>query len=155
MALKENDVVRSSGDLQQPLNEQLANWAVSYVKLHQFHWFVKGPHFQELHAKFEELYEMAAASLDQLAERMLSVGLKPASTMKEYLSLATIQEGSGGRDTDMLAAVATDFGTMAEGMKQAAEIADELGDTPTADLLNEHINELQKQIWMLNATLGK
>jgi len=84
-----------TGKLADSLNVQLANWSVLYVKLHHFHWYVTGPHFSVLHAKFEELYDLAAESLDDLAERILTIGGKPASTMKEYLSLATIREAEG------------------------------------------------------------
>jgi starvation-inducible DNA-binding protein len=158
MAVKEKDLGKPAKELQQSLNEQLANWTVVYVKLHHFHWFVKGPHFQVLHEKFEELYNMASLELDKLAERMLAIGLKPASTMKEYLSLSTLNEGgkAGEKETDMIASVVMDFEKMVEGLKEAAEIAEEEAeDGSTADLLYGQIEELQKQIWMLNSTLGK
>ncbi|WP_374718123.1 Dps family protein, partial [Neobacillus sp.] len=53
------------------LNKQIANWAVLYLKLHNYHWFVKGDQFFTLHAKFEEFYNEAADHLDELAERLL------------------------------------------------------------------------------------
>jgi starvation-inducible DNA-binding protein len=158
MSVKEKDLGKPAKELQQTLNEQLANWSVSYFKLHHFHWFVKGPHFQVLHEKFEELYNMAALELDKLAERMLAIGLVPASTMKEFLSLSTLKEGgkAGENETDMLANTVADFEKMVEGLKEAAEIAEEQAeDGSTADLLYGQIEELQKQIWMLNSTLGK
>ena len=57
--------------IQTNLNEQIANWSVHYTKLHRFHWYVKGPAFFTLHAKFEELYNAAALTVDQIAERLL------------------------------------------------------------------------------------
>jgi starvation-inducible DNA-binding protein len=157
MAMTHADVAKSDQPLGRMLNEQLANWAVVYFKLHHFHWYVKGPNFQDQHKKFEELYNMAAANLDELAERMLAIGLQPASTMQEYLSLATVKESakSGESANEMLAGTASDFGKMAEGMKKAAAIADEAKDGATADMLYGHIEALEKQMWMLNATLGK
>lgn len=41
------------------LNKQVANWNVLYVKLHNYHWYVTGPHFFTLHEKFEEFYNEA------------------------------------------------------------------------------------------------
>ncbi|WP_123042287.1 Dps family protein [Cohnella candidum] len=158
MAVKEKDLAKPAKQLQQTLNEQLANWSVAYFKLHHFHWYVKGPHFPVLHAKFEELYNLSALKLDELAERMLAIGLEPASTMKEYLSLASIKEGgkTGGNEADMLEIVVADFEKMAEGLKEAGTMAEEEAeDGPTADLLYGQVEELQKQIWMLKATLGK
>ena len=43
-------------DVVKELNQQVANWTVAYTKLHNFHWYVKGPNFFSLHEKFEELY---------------------------------------------------------------------------------------------------
>ncbi|TJY42033.1 DNA starvation/stationary phase protection protein [Cohnella pontilimi] len=156
MAVKEPG--KKTAKLQDTLNEQLANWWVMYVKLHHFHWYVKGPHFPVLHVKFEELYEMAAKKLDELAERMLAIGLEPSSTMKEYLSVSHIKEGgkAGADDTDILETIVDDFAKMVDGLKKATQIAEEeFEDTATADMLNEHIEDLQKQMWMLNATIGK
>ena len=78
--------------IQSQLNLQIANWSVLYTKLHRFHWYVKGPTFFTLHAKFEELYNQAGLVVDQLAERLLAIGGQPIATMKEYLETASIQE---------------------------------------------------------------
>lgn len=157
MAVKEQDLKKKTDNLQQALNEQLANWAVMYVKLHHVHWYVKGPHFKSLHEKFEELYGMAGMKLDELAERMLAIDMQPASMMKEYLELATIREKDlrGEKDTAMVQSIATDFEKMIEGSKQAAELAEQSDDAATADIVTGHVEDLQKQLWMLNAILGK
>lgn len=141
--------------LQDSINEQLANWAVLYVKLHHFHWYVKGPHFPVLHVKFHELYELAALKLDELAERLLAIEGKPASTMKEYLSLATIKEANKAvTENDMLSATIADLKALAEGLTETAKIAEEAKDDATADVIIGQVEDLQKQLWMLKATLG-
>lgn len=157
MAVKEQALQSGAGKLQQVLNEQLANWAVLYVKLHHHHWYVKGPHFETLHAKFEELYNMAASNMDELAERMLAIGLKPASAMKDYLALASIREAEqqSASDQDMLASTVNDFTTIATGLKTAIQLAEGEQDTATADILIGYLQELEKQMWMLNAMMGK
>lgn len=142
--------------LHDSMNVQLSNWSVLYVKLHHFHWYVKGPHFPTLHVKFEELYELAALKLDELAERILSIEGKPASTMKEFLSLATIKEVNKTQsENDMLSATIADLEGLVKGLEETATIAeDEAKDDATADLLTGQVEELQKQIWMLKSTLG-
>lgn len=55
------------------VNKQIANWTVLYTKLHNYHWYVTGPDFFTLHAKFEELYNEAALHIDELAERLLAL----------------------------------------------------------------------------------
>src|SRR5690606_6465477 len=107
--------------------------------------------------KFEELYDMAAAKLDELAERMLAIGMQPASMMKEYLELAAIKEKDlrGEKDTAMVQSIAADFQKMIEGSKQAVKQAEHSDDAATADIVTGHIEDMQKQVWMLNAILGK
>lgn len=141
--------------LHDAMNVQLSNWAVLYVKLHHFHWYVKGPHFQTLHAKFEELYDLAAEKLDELAERILTIGGRPLSTMKEYLERAELQEADkSGSEANMLQQAVQDLRALVAGLQTTAKLADEAGDDATTDLFVGQIGELQKQIWLLSASLG-
>ena len=95
--------------IQSELNLQIANWSVLYTKLHRFHWYVKGPLFFTLHAKFEELYDEAALVVDQVAERLLAVQGEPIATMKEYLETASIQESNNEtKASDMVATLVKD-----------------------------------------------
>ncbi|TVX97113.1 Dps family protein [Cohnella terricola] len=137
------------------LNVQLSNWSVLYIKLHHYHWYVKGPHFPVLHAKFEELYELAALKLDELAERILAIEGNPVSTMKEFLAHATIKEADKAKsENDMLSATIADLRELIEGLQAASEAAEDGKDTATADILTGQIEELQKQVWMLKSTLS-
>ena len=141
-------------NVKKALNKQVANFAVLYIKLHNYHWFVKGNLFYTLHEKFEELYDEVTGYFDEVAERLLMIGGRPAATMKEYLSLASIQEASGNESTEeMVQAIVKDFETvnaeLAEGIKAAAEAADEV----TVDLFVTISKDLQKNIWMLKTLL--
>ncbi|MEK3731503.1 MULTISPECIES: Dps family protein [Paenibacillus] len=143
-------------ELQQVLNVQVANWSLLGVKLHHYHWYVKGPQFFVLHEKFEALYNAAAGYVDELAERLLAIGGKPSGTMSEYLKLATISEAAGENTSEqMVQQLVADFGVLAEELKQGIEVAGSLGDDATADLLTGMVADVQKQAWMLNAFLGK
>lgn len=143
-------------DLFQALNKQLANWSVMYIKLHHYHWYVSGPQFFTLHAKFQELYEEATLHADEIAERILALGGAPLATMKEYLSTASVTEAGGGETAEqMTEAVANDFATLTGELKQAMAIAQELGDETTSDMLLAIHTGLEKHIWMLRSFLGR
>ncbi len=143
-------------DLQTVLNRQLANWSVLYFKLHHYHWFVKGDQFFELHQKFEEFYNEAALTLDQIAEFLLAKGGAPISTMKEFLDKATIKEASGNeKAAEMVQQVIQDFKTISEETKVAIKEADNAGDAAAADLLTGLVSKLEKHIWMLTAYSAK
>lgn len=138
------------------LNVQIANWSVLNTKLHRFHWFVKGPLFFTLHEKFEELYNEAAGVVDEAAERLLAIGGTPAATMKEYLSVATLEESAGERKAeDMVAGLAADYQHLKEELVSLAKIAEALEDQVTADFAIGLIEKLDTHIWMLNAYVGE
>lgn len=138
------------------LNKQVANMGLLYVKLHNYHWYVKGEGFYTLHAKFQELYDEIAKHYDDLAERLLSLGGRPVGTMAETLKLSTLQEASGSEEAGtMVGQLIQDFTTVANEMKEGIAAADSAGDQPTADMLTSIRNSLEKHCWMLRAYLGK
>ncbi|NBI27481.1 Dps family protein [Chengkuizengella marina] len=138
------------------LNQQLANMNVLYTKLHHYHWFVKGEHFFTLHEKFEELYNEVTGYSDEIAENMLASGAIPASSLKDYLTLSTIEEAAEGLSSnEMVQSVINDFFQIGVEMKQAIELADHENAIRIADLLEGIVISLEKHQWMLNAYLGK
>lgn len=141
-------------ELYKALNVQIANWSVLYTKLHRFHWYVKGPHFFTLHEKFEELYNEAAANVDEIAERLLTIGGQPIATMKEYLEVATIsEEGNEKTANEMVQTVVNDYKAIKEQLLELAELADNNHDVITNDLAIGIIENIDKHIWMLSAYL--
>ena len=138
------------------LNKQIANWSVLYTKLHNYHWYVKGGQFFTLHVKFEEFYNQAGLHVDELAERLLSIGGKPAATMKEYLEISSIKEASGNESADeMVESVINDFSIIIGELKEGMSYAEEKNDETTGDMLLAIHSELEKHVWMLTAFLGR
>ncbi|KIP21499.1 hypothetical protein JV16_01178 [Anoxybacillus ayderensis] len=137
------------------VNKQIANWNVLYVKLHNYHWYVKGPQFFTLHTKFEELYNEAALHIDELAERLLALGGKPLATMKEYLAVASVHEAKGNETAEeMVAEIVRDFETMIHELKDGMDYAGEINDETTGDMLLGIHQSLEKHVWMLKSFLG-
>ncbi|OLP65842.1 General stress protein 20U [Bacillus pumilus] len=137
------------------VNKQVADWTVLYVKLHNYHWYVKGKDFFTLHEKFEELYTETATYIDDLAERMLALNGQPVATMKECLEISSIQEAEGQESAEqMVKNLYEDFSNIAEELKQGMELAGEVGDETTGDMLLAIHQSIEKHNWMLKAYLG-
>ncbi|MFD1706739.1 Dps family protein [Siminovitchia sediminis] len=138
------------------VNKQVASWTVLYTKLHNYHWFVKGPNFFTLHEKFEELYNEAALHIDELAERLLALGGEPVATLRESLELASVQEAEGKKSAEeMVQDTVSDFETLIAELKKGIELADNAGDETTGDMLLSIHQSLEKHNWMLKAFLGE
>lgn len=145
-----------SAALNKELNKQVATWSVMYTKLHNFHWYVKGPQFFTLHAKFEELYNEATLHMDEIAERLLTLGGKPVATLSEQLELSEIAEATGKESTDqMVESLVNDFDKIMKSLKKGMEEAAKDGDDMTEDILNAVYQSIEKHQWMLNAFLGE
>ncbi|MBD0382713.1 Dps family protein [Paenibacillus sedimenti] len=148
-------VVATAQSIQTVLNKQIANWGLLYVKLHNFHWYVKGNQFFTLHVKFEELYNEAALHIDELAERQLTIGGQPAATMKQFLELSSLKEASGNETaTKMVEAIIEDFSIVIGELKAGIKDCEEVNDETTSDMLLAIQTSLEKHRWMLQSFLG-
>ena len=74
------------------LNVLLANFQLFYINSRGFHWNIKGDKFFELHLKFEELYTDTQLKIDEIAERILTLGHTPDHTFTDFLELSEIKE---------------------------------------------------------------
>ncbi|MCH6267448.1 Dps family protein [Neobacillus citreus] len=141
--------------LSNTMNKQVANFSVLYMKLHHYHWYVKGENFFTLHVKFEELYNEAALHVDTIAERMLALGAAPASTLEETLKLSSLEEALGDESAnDMVQTLVDDVNTICRELSEGITMAEEHEDEPTADLFTEIRASLEKHGWMLRAYLA-
>lgn len=140
--------------LEKSLNKQVGNLLVFYVKLHNYHWFVKGAQFYRLHEAFEEMYDEITETYDEVAERMLMLGMKPAATLKDSLAVASIQEATGNETVEqMVLAVLNDYKHLDAGFKEVLELAGENDDIVTEDIMTSTRATFQKHIWMLTEFL--
>jgi len=141
-------------NLTQLLNKNLANLQVMYVKLHNFHWNVKGYQFRSIHGMTEEYYNHFAEVYDEVAERILQLGEKPLVTMKDYLSEAVIKEDNGSSHTpeEVLSKVAADFEILKKEFKHIEDEASKAGDSVTEGLATENIGWFEKELWMIESS---
>ncbi len=134
------------------LNVLLADYHMYYQKLRNFHWNITGPHFFELHLKFEELYEDAKLKIDEIAERILTLRAKPFSNYSSYLNHSNIKESETNLvDHEMVSAILEDHETLLDQLKKVTEKAEDAKDDGTLDITGTYIGELEKTSWMLNA----
>lgn len=137
------------------LNKQVAEWTVLYTKLHNYHWYVKGPNFFSLHEKFEELYNEASIYIDDLAERILAIEGNPIATLKEALEWSQIEEAEKNLSANqMVEQLSKDFTTVIAQLEEGIQLAEKLNDDMTGDMLLAMVTSLEKHNWMLKSFLG-
>ena len=137
------------------LNLYLANLNVLYRKVQNYHWNIVGAGFFSVHEKLEEYYDAINEQIDDVAERILSIGGRPLGTLKDYWAATTIKEAENREISipEAVADVKKEFEAMLKLAKEVKEAADEENDYGTSALVDEYINTYEKNLWMLNAYL--
>ncbi len=137
------------------LNELLANYQIYYQNLRGFHWNVRGNRFFVLHAKFEELYNDAIEKVDEIAERVLTLGGVPLHSYAAYAKVATLEAKENVTDGDeCLRGVVENIQVLLKQERELLQVAAEIGDDGTQDVFSSYISEQEKLLWMLNAYLN-
>jgi starvation-inducible DNA-binding protein len=142
--------------LAEKLNELLANYSLFYQNTRGYHWNIKGEKFFELHLKFEELYNDLLLKIDEVAERILTLGHSPAHTYTHYESVSTIKESK--QVTDGIKAVDNILNSfkIIIGLQRAIlSASEEAGDEGTNALMSDYIRAQEKLVWMYSAFLNK
>ena len=145
-----------SNKLIELLNKNLANLHVLYVKLHNYHWNVKGMNFKPVHEMTETYYDYFAEQYDEVAERIVQLGGKPYATLQDYLKNASLNEESKNEfDVKIvLNSVLVDFEFLNKEFKLISKSANGDLDMPTASYADNNVAWLEKQIWMIKASIG-
>ena len=134
------------------LQNLLADFQVYYTNLRGFHWEIKGRGFFVLHEKFESMYDDAAAKVDEIAERILTLGGTPENKFSGYLKIARIPEVSGvSTSREAVENVLGTYKHFIAEERKLIDLANEANDAVTADMLTGYLKEQEKMIWMLVA----
>ncbi|MGC3873722.1 Dps family protein [Halomonas sp. GXIMD04776] len=145
----------SATQLAEKLNVLLANYQIFYMNVRGYHWNVKGQQFFELHAKFEELYTDLLTKVDEVAERILTLGYEPLHAYSDYAQNASIKEDKHVHQGQAcVRGILSGYQVLIELQREILSLASDADDEGTASLAGDYIREQEKTVWMLNAYLG-
>lgn len=137
------------------LNQLLADYQLYYQNLRGFHWNIKGHLFFHLHDKFEALYREASETVDEIAERIRSLGATPLHTLEDYFQqaqLTSAKDISNGEEA--VSTTLKNSQVLLYDLKEVLHLSEELNDEATTTLVSDLITATEKRIWMLKAFLG-
>jgi starvation-inducible DNA-binding protein len=137
------------------LNDRLADAIDLQSQVKQAHWNVKGPHFIALHELFDKISDAVLEYIDELAERITSLGGTAEGTVAVAAKRSKLKNYplsiTAGRDH--LFYLSTQISVFGKAVRGGIEQTDALGDADTADLLTGMSRELDKHLWFLEAHL--
>ena len=128
------------------LNQAVADLYVAHIALHQVHWYMRGRGLDSLDGY-----------LDEISERLITLGGKPYSTLTEFLQHSEIEEEEGEfrNVEESLERVLAIYRYLITLFQKALDVTDEEGDDVTNDIFVGAKAELEKTVWMLAAELGQ
>jgi starvation-inducible DNA-binding protein len=139
------------------LSAILSDGALLYQKTRNYHWNVTGPHFHSLHLLLEAQYAQIAEEVDEVAERIRSLGLKAPGTYAEFIELSQLKEDAPSVHPDamtMLKNLVSDHEEVISALRKAVEeLSDHVDDQGTADFVTGLMEAHEKTAWMLRSHL--
>jgi starvation-inducible DNA-binding protein len=145
-----------SENLAKMLNELLANYSIFYQNTRGYHWNIKGEKFFELHLKFEELYNGLLLKIDEVAERILTLGYTPNHNYSVYQKVSRIKESKEVSDGYKAVDEILESYKIIIGIQRTVlSLSAEAGDEGTNALMSDYIRAQEKLIWMYSSFLNK
>ncbi len=138
------------------LNELLANYSTFYQNTRGYHWNIIGDKFFELHLKFEELYNDLFLKIDEVAERILTLGHVPQHKFTDYLRRSEVLESNEVTDgSRAIEEIITAFKILLTKQRHILDLSAEINDEGTNAQMSDYIREQEKLVWMYSAYLDK
>jgi starvation-inducible DNA-binding protein len=147
--------IENSRELASKLNLLLADYHILYMNTRGYHWNIKGHKFFELHAKFEELYTDLATKIDEIAERILTLGQTPYHTYSDMLEKSRVVETKHVADGfEAVGHILSAFKVILENERELLNLSDKTNDEGTNSLMSDYITQQEKLVWMYNSYLS-
>ncbi len=154
MAVKTGLASNQSKVVANELAVLLSNTYILYLKTQNFHWNVESKQFHSLHLMFEEQYEELSEAVDEIAERIRSLGYPTPGSFKQFSKLAEIKEETAvPADTKMIAQLLNDHELMCRILRTSISKVQKACDEASADLMIDRLKAHEKTAWMLRSTL--
>ena len=140
-------------ELENKLNEFLADLNIFYRKLQNYHWNIEGKDFFQVHVKLEELYDEINEQIDEIAEHIAILGGQPLGTMKDYLEKSSIKEAENKKikSEEIYNNILSDYEELLKKTIEIKEKSENEKEYSTSSLKDDYIKEYGKIIWMLQS----
>lgn len=133
----------------------LADTYSIYLKTQNFHWNLQGENFYGLHILMQKLYEDLAEGVDEIAERIRSLGQYVVANFSHFQKITQIQgEEAWVSAKNMIQTLTDDHQKIAKEYRPVIEGCQKLRDEMSADLLIKRISFHEKAAYLLSSHLG-
>jgi len=135
------------------LNKLLADEHILYNKTRNYHWSVEGPSFMEFHKLYEGQYTQLAEMIDEIAERIRTIGHFAEGRLKEILKLASLDEPAAPvEQSKQIVNLEGDHEILIMRLRKLIKDFDEkYKDIGSSDFVTGLLKQHEKMAWMLRS----
>jgi len=137
------------------LNELLADEHILYNKTRNYHWSIEGPSFMEFHKLYESQYTELAEIIDEIAERIRTIGHFAEGRLKEIIKLSNLDEPAAPTEqASQIANLIGDHEILINKLRKLIKDFDEkYKDIGSSDFVTGLLKQHEKMAWMLRSYL--
>lgn len=123
-----------------------------YIKIHNYHWNVKGMDFFPVHSHTEEIYNSMSVLYDDTAERILQLGEKPYLTIKQLDSATKVETETNDsfNSKEIVLAIIKEYNYLLNEFKHLSKVASENSDKTTETFADDKISKFEKDVWLMS-----
>lgn len=135
------------------MNKLLADEFILYAKTRNYHWNAEGNNFMEMHKFFETQYEQLAEIMDDVAERIRSLGHYAEARLKDYVKLSHLEEQEyTNKQSEQLQNLLNDHETIIQNLRKLIiEFSEKQKDLGTSDFVTGLMEQHEKMAWFIRA----
>ena len=136
------------------LNKILANEFVVLVQTLNYHWNLVGPEFHDYHLLFDDQYKALFSLIDDIAERVRSVGGQALGSMTAMIQKSPIKEDVGfvPSPKNMIINLLEQHEALIRHIREAINsTAENNRDMGTSNFLTDLLEKHEKIAWMLRS----
>lgn len=141
-------------DLTNSMKIILANYVSFKIKSQAYHWNVEGNNFVQLHQFFQTLYEDADKAIDEVAEKIRTLGAYAPGSLSRFSELTQIEDETFIPDAiNMARKLLLDNEVIIGSLIEARNEAESLSRFGIVSYLEQRIDIQSKHSWMLKAII--
>ncbi len=147
---------KSRSQIAKKLGKVLADSYLLMLKSHNYHWNVRGSMFKSIHEFTEEQYNDLFLAIDEIAERIRSIGFEAPGSFKEYTKLSSLKEADNPlSQEEMIADLVKSHEAIVASISEALDVSTKSDDEATADMMVGRLRFHEKTAWMWRSFLEK
>ncbi len=138
------------------LNKLLADETILYIHTRNYHWNIEGANFSEMHLFYEKQFTALGDILDDIAERIRTIGHYTEARLADYLKLThLIEQPYTNNQQQQLMNLLSYHETIIRNLRKLIVLFYESHkDIGSSDFATQLLGRHEKMAWMIRAYLG-